>query len=383
MPDTVPSYHHYNKFKRFSWLLIGASISAGCLSLLVPLPPQNIPGSLQTSLFFSVAIAVLHFGIPYLFSLGLTKFTPLLRRAYALICIGIVLLGAAYLQFPIVSILNAWDSFWVRGGILPLPFFLAVIFLIVGSQRFARLLNITHLFTRLWLVFMVSLLVSVAIAFLPPMNVEPSLTFALTLGLMGWVTSISFMVTVLILKIKQSVSPRYYRAMQWFFWAFASECFAAFHYLAMLVILPEEHWYEPLGLVPVFIAALVMVRAGYVFNQIGSADHATAETQTTASSPVDVVVYLASLASSPTEIDVLLDDMRVVTARANQKNPAILSEEDQLKLAGVFNDIKGYLISNEKLRLYTAQELNEIFNTRYDSNSTSKGNAVFWKNVNL
>lgn len=307
----------------------------------------------------------------------------MLRRAYGLICIGIVLLGAAYLQFPIVSILNAWDSFWVRGGILPLPFFLAVIFLIIGAQRFARLLDIKHLFTNLWLVFTSALVIAAAIAFIPPLNVEPSLTFALTLALMGWVTSISFMVAILVLKIKQTVSLRYSEAMHWFFWAFAAECFAAFHYLAMLIVLPEEHWYEPLGLVPVCIAALILVYAGYVFDQIGSADRSTQDASATGHSPVDVVVYLARLASNPSEIDILLDDLRIVTSHMNQTDHAILSDEDQLKLASVFNKIKEYLVTKEKMRIYTAEELDEMLNARYDGASMAKGNTLFWKNVSL
>lgn len=369
-------------FKSFTWVLVIASFVVAFLSLLMPLPPQPIPGALEATMFLSAAIAVLHFGIPYLFYLGLAKFTVLLRRAYALICVGIVLLGAAYLQFPILSILGAWDSFWVRGGILPLPFFLAVIFLILGARRFARLLNISHVFTNLWVVFIGALLFAAGVGFIPPLMAEPTLTLALTFALMGWVSTISLMVALVVLRIKQTVGTRYTHAMRWFFWAFLSQFIAAFHYLVMLIVLPEDHWYEPVGLVPVLIAAFVMVRAGYVFNQIGIVENSTASNAQihAYSSPVDVVIYLADLVSSPREIDQILDDLRIITAR-HKGNELPLSNEEQLTVASVYNQVRQHLLTTEKLRVYTEQELDEMIAGRFGGMAAENANTVFWNNI--
>jgi hypothetical protein len=362
----------------FAWLLVGISLVFAFLSLLVPLPNWSIPGSLEKTLFFATIVVVLHFGAPYLFYVGMGRFTKLLRKAYAYMFVGVILLGLAHAQAPVLTVMGAWNGFWVRGGIIAIPYFLAVIFIYLGVYRFARLLNINHVFSRLPVAFTFALSVAVGAALLPPLNVASTLSFALSLGLMGWCAAFFFMATILILEIRRNAGRQYTNAMTWFFWAMAATCVAGLHYLGMLLVLPEDHWYEPYGFVPFAIGALLMVRAGYAFNLIGREAHAAGEVDKTYS-PIDVVTYLADLASNPKEADNAMDDLRMLTAQVKSRTE--LSDEEQLALAAIFISIKKYLISQEKLRVYTDEGLTAAISGRYDVTANTNKYTTFWRNA--
>jgi hypothetical protein len=360
----------------FAWILIVLSLALAFLSLLVPLPYWPFPGSLQLTLFFATIVVVLHFGAPYLFYLGMGRFTKLLRAAYAYMFVGVILLGLAHAQAPVLTVTGAWNGFWVRGGIIAIPYFLAVIFIYLGVYHFARLLNINHMFNRLPVAFAFALFIAVGAAFLPPLKVEPTVSFALSLGLMGWCAAFFFMAAILILEIRRNAGRQYTNAMSWFFWAMAATCVAGLHYLGMLLVLPEDHWYEPYGFVPFAIGALLMVRAGYAFNLIGRETHKTDSMNKASYSPIDVVTYLAGLVSNPKEIDVNMDDLRMLTVRI--KNRTQLSDEEQRALAVIFVLIKNYLIHQEKLRVYTDEGLTAAIGGRYDPNANAGEYSVFW-----
>lgn len=83
---------------------------------------------------------------------------------------------------------------------------------------------------------------------------------------------------------------------------------------------------------------------------------------------VDIVIYLASLVSDPRAIDPHLDTVRIITAQAGSSGS--LSAEQQQELKGVKQKIEQYLLTQDPVRVFTAESLQLQLD-----NYTSGGNA--------
>lgn len=70
---------------------------------------------------------------------------------------------------------------------------------------------------------------------------------------------------------------------------------------------------------------------------------------------INRIVYTASLATSETAIGPLLDPLRIITARTSDTNT--LSETDRATLQGVQQRLEKYLLTQEKVRLFTPESL--------------------------
>lgn len=93
---------------------------------------------------------------------------------------------------------------------------------------------------------------------------------------------------------------------------------------------------------------------------------------------IESVTYLASLASQPLAVDAVLDNLRMVTARAQPGQP--LSTEDRRKLLTTIEALSRYLITQDPLRTFTKEVLNERLRNHFqdtqvshDSHRTSSG----------
>lgn len=84
-------------------------------------------------------------------------------------------------------------------------------------------------------------------------------------------------------------------------------------------------------------------------------DTGTARSLPKDTSVLDVDMYLASLASNPREIEPILDAVRVVTAQATVKE--ISSTKDIQKLQDVQTQLEAYLVTKERARAFTREEL--------------------------
>jgi len=364
-------------FKTATVLLIIIAAVLGGLSLLVPLPAWSLPYTLKETMVFATIVSVLHFGAPYLFHIGLSQFTAQLRRAYLLMFVGIILLGIAHGQNIIITVTGQWNGIWVRSGLIAIPFFLALIFIYMGAVRFARLLAIPSILTKPAIAFTIAALISTLAAFIPPVHVAPGLNFAMSMALTAWVITLFGITAIVIKKIQAAINSRYTAAMTWLFWSMVANAIAGVHYMVMLIILPEDHWYEPFGFVPFLIAALVLVRAGYAFNLINNAKSPiTSGEATTNHTPVDVIISLAELASQPSDIDPMLDGLRTITA--NSAGHA-LSDSEQASLGDIFLKLQQYLVTQEKLKTYTIEDVNNLIANHYDANSNNY--SVFWKTL--
>ena len=78
---------------------------------------------------------------------------------------------------------------------------------------------------------------------------------------------------------------------------------------------------------------------------------------------LDVIAYLASLASNPQDIDPILDTMRVVSSRL--KPGEVLSHSDEIELGKVYKDIEHYLTEKDPLRTFNTDEIHRRVQARF------------------
>jgi hypothetical protein len=91
-------------------------------------------------------------------------------------------------------------------------------------------------------------------------------------------------------------------------------------------------------------------------------------------SPIDVVVYLASLASNPQSIDLILDPLRDITARLGPDR--MLNDQDQLVLAKVYKGLVAHLITNEPAQIFTQEGLEARIKNAFSPEKIA--NKIFW-----
>lgn len=70
---------------------------------------------------------------------------------------------------------------------------------------------------------------------------------------------------------------------------------------------------------------------------------------------LDLVTWAAGLVSIPQDVDLSLDQVRMITSRLHPGEN--LNEADQKVLFAVYDDIEQYLTTREPLRRFTKEEL--------------------------
>lgn len=70
---------------------------------------------------------------------------------------------------------------------------------------------------------------------------------------------------------------------------------------------------------------------------------------------LEKITYTAGLATTPSDIDNMLDDVRLITSRSSDNTP--LTAEDRAVLESVQKELEVYLVEREPLRQYTAESL--------------------------
>jgi hypothetical protein len=94
-------------------------------------------------------------------------------------------------------------------------------------------------------------------------------------------------------------------------------------------------------------------------------------------SPVEVITYVASLASNPKEIDPILDGLRTITAKISPGQE--LSPADQSGLAKVYTELSDYLAKDDPLRTVSQKALREKVTGKFPDSSSRY--PAFWDNL--
>lgn len=312
-----------------------------------------------------------------LFVYSMRSFRKELRHAYAVLCVGIVLFGLAQVQFPLASYIDA--SFWYVDGFIGLPYLAAVLCIFLGVRSVARILDIgTRWASFRWLLG-ASIVIPFLVAILP--HASSDLTTAQLIGtnaLTAFDAVFLLFAVMTIIRIRQFIGPRYVHAMTWLAIACAANIAAGIHYIVVnLVTTSTFNWYfyDAMTAETFFVASVLLVYAGYTMVMVDRSKqlmHAHTIHTNRIVAPnglplVDIITYLASLASKPQEIDPTLDILRDVTSQLHSGQR--LSKEDEKKLMDVYRAVENYLVKNEPLRIFTIQELNSRLVHEFNLNS--------------
>jgi hypothetical protein len=351
---------HQNKVIALTGILVTTLVSLGVGLLFMGRGPI-----LEITLILSFMAALFNLlAIPY-FLVGMGTFKAELQRAYIILSIGIGLFGLAQVQLPLVSLFN-WN-FWIDSGGVAVPYLLGVIGIFWGARIFARLLSIKNFWTSPLFAIAVSVMLTILAFTLPHVKVmsdEFSYHLALDLSLLN-----SIFITLAAIsafQIRNKIGPVYTVSMNWLFAALAAFSFAGWHYSVVQLTLTTGNWYYDYSfvIIPFIVGALLLIASGNTLNSIGKTPNGSpAKKDTSKISILDIITYIASLASNPTDIDVILDDVRNITSRIDPGQP--LSVEDTKRLQSVYIRIESYLIGNDPLRVFTHDELEATISKQF------------------
>lgn len=144
-----------------SWAIAAA---AALLVLALPLP---LPLMIHLSILPVVFIIGLHAGSAWFYATSLRFFNEQLRRAYALIVAGMIIIGLNALQFPFVTVLDATNLPIFRyGGALPI-FTVSCFLFYLAMRMVGQLLGVKSRLMSLRFVGATSALLAIVTVFLP------------------------------------------------------------------------------------------------------------------------------------------------------------------------------------------------------------------------
>lgn len=348
---------HHSKTITYVGILAASLISLGAGLLYMDRGPI-----LQVTLILSLMAALFNLlAIPF-FLVGMGTFKSELQRAYIILSFGIGLFGLAQAQLPIVSLFN-W-GFWIDSGGIAVPYLLGVIGIFWGTRIFARLLSIKNFWTSPLFAIIASIVLTVVAFTIPHVKViSDEFSYHLALDLSVLNSIFITLAAISAFQIRNKIGSAYTVSMNWLFAALAAFSFAGWQYTLVQLTLTTGNWYYDYSfvIIPFIVGALLLIVSGNKLNAIG--ETSSLPKTTSRVSILDIVTYIASLASNPTDIDVVLDDVRNITSRIAPGQP--LSVGDVKRLQSVYIRIESYLIGSDPLRVFTHDELETIISKQF------------------
>ncbi len=332
--------------------------------------PDNLPTDAQEYRIATTAVVLfawLHIGSVLLFLAGLQGFKEEFRRAYKAICLGLALYGISLLQFPIIAALNLWQSAWSTNGGKAIPLIAANIMLFIGLRLFAKQLNIQSWTQSFWLLAIAPVAAALFSLLAEDARRLEFVADVLCLGL-------AVICAPLVWQILRATGKAYKNSLRWLAIVLTVNIVAQFLPPLIIALRATEGAYITL---PFAIAGIVSVVAGYSFTKIGISLTMEESSEAGNAKALNLLIYLASLASSPKAIDPIMDNVRFITARSSVDAP--LSENDQKQLVVVYNRLIAYLINQDPLRVYDKPLLDRKIRKKFQH--TDPAEAVFWNSI--
>jgi len=304
--------------------------------------------------------------IPY-FLASLSHFKQALRHAYSILCYGIGLMGLAQIQLPITNYFN-W-LFWQDSGAIAVPYFVGIICIFIGVKRFAQIFSVRGLWTSLPWAFIISVVLSCGALFLPHVQQADTdeVTFHVSLGITILDSVFATFAAITLAQVRQKIGPIYHQSMTWLYAGVIAFALGGWHYFFNQLAIAPGNWYYDfsISLLPFAAAGVCFVISGVAFNE---AETELTEMQNTPKQAserllLDIVLYIASLASNPSDIDPILDEVRMVTSRLTPDQP--LPADDLERLAQTYSKLEGYLAAHDPLRAFTPQDLQNKVSQRF------------------
>lgn len=373
-------------------ILFASAVALGSLAL--PLPRENNWLAFHAYMGIAASIAVVYVGASVVSFKGFAGFTPRLKRAYGILCVGFSLLGLAFVQLPLVIYGGTLETIFRDTQITAIAFFVSLLTIFGGTRSFAKLFVIKNITTAWWFALIPPLVLALIYSQLPHAPIStPEVEFDAGNGFnifSMWVTALALSH---ILQIKRIASVQYANALAWVALTFIVMLVAVIAHLSLVLPLSAEEWLfvGVMPLIPLLIASLCFLKAAVAFNRIttnsdennlrvftarnffGRPLHTTVGAEV---SSIDIVNYAANLVSDPRAIDLILDRLRVITSRiAPETSRTNLPASAQEELKQVYLDIESYLLQKETIRSFTKDSLRQKI---ANSLKLTGDGATFW-----
>jgi hypothetical protein len=251
----------------------------------------------------------------------------------------------------------------------------------LGIRAFARILKINTRWASLPWVLGITAVAVPLVAVLPHGRSDFSSTqIAASNALTAIDVVFLWFTAATVLRIRRLIGPLYINAMSWLYAALGVNILAALHYMVVNLLVPRDsNWYfhDSMATPPFLLGAILLVRAGYAMAAINL--RPAVETTPALASPnnketlplINIITYLAGLASKPEEIDPTLDVLRQVTSTKAPDQP--LSPDDEKKLIEVYGKIETYLTSSDPLQAYTTDGLRSRISQEFKLTDAAAG----------
>ena len=334
------------------------------MALIITLATPNVFVAGLSVRFYTV-MAVSLFGLQLcvvtFFLSSLRNYQPRLRLAYGVLSAGILLLGIAQLQLPVIVGFRLLDSWWIASGLILLPFALSALAIYSSAYMLVRTVGGRFVAAKPLVVVPAVLMTCVVSFALPHIRITGTppaeLQFDAFVALTVWTMLFNAVASVLYWHAMRRIGPLYATPLKWLAVAIGIGAAASLAELLYSLLTRESltgYTRYALNLLPIVGASVVLLIAGALFKE------ASEKRLATSASPVDVIVYMAQLVSEPRAIDGQLDALRSITARASQGQPLRLTTTDEQTITSLYTSIEEHLIQKESVRKFNKEQLRTL-----------------------
>ncbi len=360
-------------------LIFAATIGISALSLLLPKPADAEISQYYSPIATSVVLidVLLALGSAVLFLIALRNFKPDLKPAYRFLAFSTLAVGLGLLVFPYIEYYGLWENLWFNASSY-LQYLVGAPLMYFGIRMFYKKVGLGGWGSSLVAALGLIALFSLIHPFLPYDNAWP--VTVIEYNLFKIVTIIPFalyaITAFMAFRLRQRTGEGYKSAFNWLTIGLVFYAINTLGIILIEVIGYENIYYaNRLYTIPAILGDLGLLFAGYCFAAIGRPKLARGIGETVTS--MDIIIYVAGMASDQTKIDAYLDGMRSVTINLSPGEE--LTAEDQKKLQKSYVQIENFLIHDDPLRSFDKDTLRKDIVTRFGL--AERGSGTFWPNL--
>lgn len=301
-----------------------------------------------------------------LFLMGVQGFKPEFKMAYYFICIGYLTHAVASISYPAAYL--GYMSHIQNIIFGDIPMCIGAAFIYIGIRHFGQLLDLKDWAMNPWKLSPIFLLIVAIVWFLPhrPIPDATELVFDINRAVSILEAAFYLLTALLAFRIRRAASTYYSRPLLWFgvtFAVYAATSIAMnVQFYATAISDSGLYFVGTLGALAYLGRGVLSIIAGFSFNKIS---HEEAKAPAKDANMLDVVVFMASLASQPHEIDPMLDVVREISATHPSQKPLTQYEVDQL--SGVYHQLEEYLVTKETIRDFTHESLRDLLQEEFQT----------------
>lgn len=343
------------------FIFLSIAVAAGVLSsfflpTVLGYEDSSIKGQLSAG--FAIAICILQAGALWYFLSSLKTFSRDLKTGYYLLSAGLLIFSLLQLQLPVALFLKLeiLQIIFVLA-----PFLVGPLVMYLGVRRFARLLHVHSRFTSIWLAIVVALFTSAVPTLISLVIFQETTTYVY--GILMWGGGFALVAGILALRIRNALNPAYNVAMRRLGIALCALFVGCLHEVIArdtLAFFESTTWYSETNasVWPFLVVAALILWAGLSFRAV----HDQYGALSTSVDGLDVVVHAAQLVTLPSEIDKIVDKIRVLTA---SRSSSQFTAEDESTIVGVYLELEDYLVNKERLRTFSRVDLRAMLPAKF------------------